>query len=103
MAIPWHEAREAETLQRKPEDAAFEAKCFALATKVLPDNPFAWKWRGALASAPPGRKSAFEKVLALSAVELLRVGKAGTSYYGEDELKLFRGLRDEAKEQLARG
>ena len=103
VAIPWHEAREAGTLQPRPEDAAFEAKCFALATKVLPENPFAWKWRGALATAPSERKSAFEKVLALSAVELLRVDEDGEPYYGEESLKLFGALRDEAKEQLARG
>lgn len=55
VAIPWSEARKAGTLQRKPEDAAFEARCFALATEVLPENPFARKWRDALASAPSER------------------------------------------------
>ena len=89
-------------MQREPEDAAFEAKCFALATEVLPNNAFAWKWRGALAGAPSERKSAFEKVVALSTVELLRV-EDDMPYYGEDSLKLFRDLKDEAKEQLARG
>ncbi len=102
VAIPWHEARKAGTLQSKPADAAFEAKCFALATKLLPENPFAWKWRGALAATPAERKSAFEKVAALSAVELARLHN-GKPYYGEDDLKLFRDLQQEAKEQLARG
>lgn len=98
VAVPWREAREAGTLQRKPEDAAFEAKCFALATKVLPENPFAWRWRGALASAPSERKSAFEKVVALSTAELLLIDD-----YSDEDMAAFRRVRDEAKEQLARG
>ena len=98
VAIPWREAREAGTPQRKPEDAAFEAKCFALATKVMPENPFAWRWRGALATAPSERKSAFEKAAALSAAELLLVDD-----YSDEDMEAFRRVRDEAKEQLARG
>lgn len=98
VAIPWHEAREAGTLQSRPEDAAFEARCFALATEVLPENPFAWRWRGALATTPSERKSAFEKVVALSAAELRR-----DDYYGEEDMEAFRRLSDEAKAQLARG
>jgi hypothetical protein len=103
VAIPWSEAREAGTPQRKPEDAAFEAECFALATKILPKNAFAWRWHGALAGAPSERKSAFEKVVALCTAALLRLGGEGRPYYGEESLEVFRRVRDEAKEQLARG
>lgn len=101
-AIPWGEAREAGTLQGKPKHAAFEAACFALATEILPDNAFAWRWRGALTSAPAERKSAFERAVALCAAAPLRRDEYDRPYYGDESLAAFRRASDEAKAQLAR-
>jgi hypothetical protein len=52
--------------RRSRKHAEFEEKCFAVATRVLGDNPHAWLGLGLAAAKSADRRVAFQKVIAIA-------------------------------------
>ncbi len=106
-AIPWHEERLANIVTRDPAALLFEVKCFALVTKLDPENFDAWKHRASLETGPELKTvlknlvACCENALELEA-ETIRASNDGQGYYESEDIEEFVRAKAEALQKLSK-
>ena len=99
-AIPWHDERQGKISVRDPAALVFEAKCFALVTKLDPENFDAWKYRATLETGAELKAVLKNLVACCDNALALEAESDGEGYYAAEDLEEFIRAKADALHKL---